>query len=407
MAETRSKPYVLLVCSGLEHARRGFESFARDCFDALRHDPGIRIELVKGSGPSGPGERSIPTLRRDGFVARALARVLKVRSFRLEALSFAFSLQPLLWARRPDVVFLSEWDTARGLSIMRSLTRQRFKMVLSNGTLAADGFDHLDCVQDLTPAAREYVLARGADPGRHIVLPLGFDMEPELTPLSKADRDALRERLDLPRDRGIVVSVAAFNRYHKRLDYLIEEVASLPEPRPFLLLLGQPEEETEGLKSLARELLGETHHSFRSVPSEQVADHCRASDVFVLASVYEGLPRALVEASALGLPCLTHEYPVTEYALGPHGFHADFTQRGALAGLISRLSGEDLAPERAIERHRFAYEHFSWDRLRPRYIELLRDVAEPTWPVAVRTAGFGRAPVSRAWRGVQRVASRS
>jgi 1,2-diacylglycerol 3-alpha-glucosyltransferase len=398
---------VLLVCSGLEHARRGFESFARECFDALRHDPSIRIELVKGSGPSGLGERSIPTLRRDRFIARALGRLLKVRPFRIEALSFAFSLQPLLWARRPDVVFLSEWDTARGLSLMSSLTRQRLKMVLSNGTLAAEGFDHLDCVQDLTPAAREYVLARGADPHRHVVLPLGFDIEPDLTPLAPAERDALRERLDLPRDRRIVVSVAAFNRYHKRLDYLIEEVASLPEPRPFLLLLGQPEEETEGLKSLAREALGDDNHSFRSVPAEQVAEHCRASDVFVLASVYEGLPRALIEASALGLPCLTHEYPVTEYALGQHGFYADFTKRGTLAGLILRLSDEDLEPARAIERHRFAYEHFSWDRLRPRYVELLRDVADPAWPVAVRTASFGRMPVSLAGRGPHRVASRS
>ena len=406
MAEPPSKPYVLLVCSGLEHAHRGFESLARDCFDALRHDPSIRIELVKGSGKSGPGERSIPTLRRDGFAARALGRLLKVRPFRIEALSFAVSLQPLLWARRPDVVFLSEWDTARGLSVMRSLTRQRFKMVLSNGTLAAEGFDHLDCVQDLTAAAREYVLARGADPGRHVVLPLGFDIEPEFSPLAPAERDALRERLDLPRDRRIVVSVAAFNRYHKRIDYLIEEVASLPEPRPFLLLLGQPEEETEDLKSLARELLGEGNYSFRTVPARLVADHSRASDVFVLASLYEGLPRALIEASALGLPCLTHEYPVTEYALGPHGFHADFTQRGVLARLVSGLADEDLDPDRAIERHRFAYEHFSWDRLRPRYVELLRDVADPAWPVAVRRASFGRAPVSRTRRGAERALSR-
>jgi 1,2-diacylglycerol 3-alpha-glucosyltransferase len=389
-SEAADTPNVLFVCSGLEHARRGFESFARDCFDALRREPGVRIELIKGSGPSGPGERSIPTLKRDGVIARALGRLLKVRSFRLEALSFAFSLQPVLWARRPDVVFLSEWDTARGLSLMRSVTRQHFKMVLSNGSLAADSFDHLDCVQELTPAAREYVLARGADPPRHVVLPLGFDIEPQLTLLSAAERDALRARLELPLDRRIVVSVAALNRYHKRLDYLIEEVASLPEPRPFLLLLGQPDEETAGLAFLARERLGEAHHSIRTVPPEQVADHSRASDVFVLASVYEGLPRALIEASALGLPCLTHAYPVTEFALGPHGYSADFTKPGALAGLIERMSEHDLEPARALERHRYAYEQFSWDRLAPRYVDLLRSVAGPDWPAAQRPASFGR-----------------
>src|SRR5437764_9168647 len=96
----RAPTRVLLVCSGLDHARRGFESFARECFDALREDPGVHIELVKGSGPRGERERSIPSLRRDRMPARALARVLRVRPFRAEALAFALALQPLLLRRR-------------------------------------------------------------------------------------------------------------------------------------------------------------------------------------------------------------------------------------------------------------------------------------------------------------------
>jgi glycosyltransferase involved in cell wall biosynthesis len=368
-------PRVLLVCSGLDHARRGFESFARDCFDALRDDPGIQIELVKGSGHSGPRERSIPTITRDNPLARGLGRRLGIRPFRLEALAFGLSLQPILAHRKPDVVYLSEWDTARLLARTRRLARQHFKLVLSNGTLAAEGFDHLDRVQDLTPAANEFVLGRGADPHRHTVLPLGFHIPPQLDPLSDADTRSLRARLDLPPDRRIVISVAALNRYHKRLDYLIEELASIPEPRPFLLLAGQPEEETPGLRELALRRLGEHGHSIRTVPAAEVADLCRASDAFVLASNFEGLPRALVEASALGLPCLVHSYPVTEFAVGPYGYFADLGNAGALAGLISGLSDSDFAAERAVERHGYAYEHFSWDRLRPRYVEMLREVA--------------------------------
>lgn len=290
-------------------------------------------------------------------------------------MAFGLSLQPVLAHRRPEVVYLSEWDTARLLAFTRRLTRQRFKLVLSNGTLAGEGFEHLDRVQDLTPAANEFVLQRGANPRRHIVLPLGFDIPSQLDPRSDTDRRSLRRRLGLPADRRIVISVAALNRYHKRLDYLIEELASIPEPRPFLLLAGQPEEETPGLRELALKRLGERGHSIRTVPAAEVADLCRASDAFVLASTFEGLPRALVEASALGLPCLAHSYPVTEYALGPHGHYADLRNEGALAELISVLSDADLTPERAAARHRYAYEHFSWDRLRPRYVEMLREVA--------------------------------
>jgi glycosyltransferase involved in cell wall biosynthesis len=83
----------------------------------------------------------------------------------------------------------------------------------------------------------------------------------------------------------------------------------------------------------------------------------------------------LIEASAHGLPCLTHSYPVTQYALGPEGYGSDLRQPGALAAMLSSLTEEDLSPARAAERHRYAYERFSWDRLTPQYVELLRRVA--------------------------------
>src|SRR2546421_10520552 len=120
---------VLLVCSGLDHARRGFESFARECFEVLRDDPGVDIELVKGSGPPGPGERSIPSMRRNHPVVQALSRLSGARAYRIEALTFAFSVQPAVARRQPDVIYLSEWDTARALARLRALTRHHFNLL--------------------------------------------------------------------------------------------------------------------------------------------------------------------------------------------------------------------------------------------------------------------------------------
>jgi glycosyltransferase involved in cell wall biosynthesis len=168
-----------------------------------------------------------------------------------------------------------------------------------------------------------------------------------------------------------VISVAALNRYHKRLDYLIEEVARLPEPRPFVLLIGHPEPETEGLRQLAQERLGPEGHSFRTVTRPEVDAHVRASDFFVLASLAEGLPRGLVEALAHGIPCLAHDYPVAHYALGEHALVADFTQPGALAGLLAGLLDGEHDPDRANARRMSVYERFSWDVLAPQYVDML------------------------------------
>jgi glycosyltransferase involved in cell wall biosynthesis len=202
---------------------------------------------------------------------------------------------------------------------------------------------------------------------------------PESVPTAD-ERRALRARLGLPADRTIVISVAALNSWHKRLDYAITEIARLPEPRPYLLLVGQPEAETDALRELAAERLGDDGHGVRTVTRSEVDDLLRASDYFVLASLAEGLPRALVEAMAHGLPCLAHDYSVARFALGEHGLLADFTQPGALAGLLQAHDERVDDPAQARERQRFIHDSFSWDRLTPRYVDMLQG--------AVGRAGF-------------------
>jgi 1,2-diacylglycerol 3-alpha-glucosyltransferase len=365
---------VLLACSGLEHAHRGYESFARECFDQLGDEPRLDLRLLKATGPQGEREHAVRSLRRDSAMTKALGRLWH-EPIHVEQLAFAFSLQPEIVRRKPDVIYMSEWYTGVALAALRGLNRGKYSIVLSNGSMAAEGFGAFDRVHQHTAPQLEYVLERGADPARHTLLPVAFDVGPTFEPLGAEERLALRRRLDLPEDRLIVVSVAALNRWHKRLDYLITEVASLPAPRPFVLLVGQPEAETDGLRALAQELLGEDGHSIRTVTRPEVDPLLQASDAFALTSLFEGLPRALVEGMAKGLPCLAHDYSVADYAMGGHGLLADFTEPGALAGLLNTRVSEDTGPAKAVERHRFVYESFSWDQLRTQYVDLLHGAA--------------------------------
>jgi len=66
------------------------------------------------------------------------------------------------------------------------------------------------------------------------------------------------------------------------------------------------------------------------------------SDVFVLPSLFEGLPLALIEAMSLGLPCLASDIPASRDVLGDYSglFHP--TDIEALAVLI-RLARIDPA----------------------------------------------------------------
>ncbi|MFZ0042385.1 MAG: glycosyltransferase, partial [Solirubrobacteraceae bacterium] len=293
---TETRPRIVLASSGLDRVRRGFESFARECFGALADEPSIEIELIKGTGPPGDRERSVSTLTRDSHVARILGGLTRREPFRFEQMAFAFSLQPELLRRKPDVVYFSEWHTGLLLAYLRRITGATHRLVLCNGTMAQKGFEHLDLVQQLTPVALRLSLEQEMNPSRHTLLPLGVAIEPRLQAVSTADRTALRERHGLPDDRPILLSVAALNRYHKRIDYLIEEVSRLSSPRPFLLLVGQSEAQTPELRALAAQRLGAHGHSFRTVPHDEIGDLYRASDAFVLASLGESFGLVLVEA---------------------------------------------------------------------------------------------------------------
>ncbi|MFM6248410.1 MAG: glycosyltransferase, partial [Dolichospermum sp.] len=167
------------------------------------------------------------------------------------------------------------------------------------------------------------------------------NMDAELKILSIADKAALRRKLELPDNLPIILSVAAINKSHKRLDYLIREIAQLPKPRPYLLMLGQIEAESAEIVALANELLEPDKFQIKTVASDQVVDYYEVADAFVLASLGEGLPRVLLEAMSYGLPCIAHDYDVARFVLKDEGYFGNFELPGSLTSLISDVLSQN------------------------------------------------------------------
>ena len=368
---------VVIACGGIGFAQRGFETLSRECFDALRARDDIELTLVKGRGERRPGELVAPTVGRDSLAARAGARMLGRDGFYVEQLGFTASIIPIIARRRPDVVYFSEWWLGRGLARVRRRTRARFRLLLSNGgPYPPERFDHVDHVHQLTPHELERAVDAGVPREAQTLIELGVDLDGARGAPSGGDRAALRRALDLPADRAVVLSVAALAFHHKRVDYVVRELASLPEPRPFLVLLGQREAETPRLLALADALLGPGGYAARTVAPGEVARYYAAADVFVLASLWEAFGRVMVEALGHGLPCVVHDGPTQRFVLGDGGgMMADFTKAGALARLLPealRTADDESARER---RRRAAHERFAWERLAPRYVDMMRRCA--------------------------------
>ena len=117
-----------------------------------------------------------------------------------------------------------------------------------------------------------------------------------------------------------MLSVAAIKRAHKRIDYLVREFAALGGKRPdwpvWLVVAGGRDEHSDELMTWGRELLGDRVRFLPNYPRERMPELYRAADLFVLCSLKEMMPIALLEATASGLPSLVNRHPVVEWMVG-------------------------------------------------------------------------------------------
>ncbi len=116
----------------------------------------------------------------------------------------------------------------------------------------------------------------------------------------EGDRNVLRQRLGLPIDRPVVVTVGRLTR-QKGYPYLLAALALIPaEKRPLTLLVGDGPDRSE-LESGTR-AMGLAHDVRFPGNRRDVPALLAAADLFVLSSLWEGMPLTLLEAMASGLP---------------------------------------------------------------------------------------------------------
>lgn len=179
-------------------------------------------------------------------------------------------------------------------------------------------------------------------------------------------------------DRPIVLSVGWIASAHKRMDYVVDEMAQLPGPRPFLVMLGAMDESSGAILDRATRALGNDGFAARTVAPEAVGDYYRAADVFALASLREGFGRVFLEATMHGLPVIAHRHPVMEYVLRENGVLTDLSLSGALAtALANELSRPDPV-EMKRQRWLSTKQRFGWDSLRDAYRDMFLASAKTT-----------------------------
>ena len=228
-------------------------------------------------------------------------------------------------------------------------SQSRYIMNRLTGCLA----DYHICVSQ---AVAEFVKKRLRFPDRKIgVVPNGIDVnEFEHLP----SQQEARRRSGLPSDQRLVGTVAQLKRV-KRIDVLIRAMTLIPEAS--LVIVGDGRERGS-LETLAGSL-GLKDRVYFAGQQNDVRPWLRSMDVYALSSDWEGLPLAILEAMAMGLPVVaTSVGGVPDLVLdGKTGFLVPADDPEALArALINVLRNEKQRSMLGEEGHKRVSTDFSF-----------------------------------------------
>lgn len=222
-----------------------------------------------------------------------------------------------------------------------------WRMELLRGILRSLGPKLVICVSD---AVRRMLISEYHFPPRKLVrIWNGIDTS-RFVP-SEGDARAARREWGIAEDAlvfGAVGRLAVMKGYDVAIAAFQDVLTSFPDRDIHLVLVGQGGQE-EALRAQAAGIqpTGRVHFvPFTSTPWRVLP----ALDVFIMPSLNEGLPLALLEAMACGCaPVATRAGGIPEVLGGGDiGWLVDIGDRGAFAGAMLEAAGTDRAALRAI-----------------------------------------------------------
>ena len=362
---------VALVSTGLGRVLRGFESFTQSLFQALkRYAPEIDVTLFQG----GRCEKKdhvvwVPNFHRYDRPARWLGYD---RGNLLEKRSFALAIYPKLRAAGYDIVHYNELTMGSALYHLRRVFGGKYKLLYCNGAPSPPTHYHHRCdfAQVLTGPAYAEAREFGISENRLFLLPYGVDGD-LFNIGNRGHRQQVRKEIGIPESAIVVLTVAALNKWHKRIDYLIKEICHL-DNSVWLLAAGQRTDETNALEREADHYLP-GRWRFVTWPHQRIHLLYGAADIFVLGSLTEGFGIVTVEAMLSGLPIILHRNDVNGWITdGAPVQLVNMSVEGELAKALSNL----LSNGTSGRSRDFAKERFSWKELIPQYVRMYTKLFE-------------------------------
>jgi glycosyltransferase involved in cell wall biosynthesis len=264
---------------------------------------------------------------------------------------YAFDLDCVLAARRNSAARVV-WHIQSGLA--KYPLRQRLSDVFK---VRLVGRRECDLLIACGEAARADSLRRGFRPDAVTVIPNAITLDRFVD--AERGRAEMRRQLGIPDDTTMLLSFA-WDPERKGADLVVEAMSRMRPDGARLVLVGQ-----ERLRAFLRNRIDGTAPPWLVIaePVEDVAALYAAADIFVSAARSEGLPYAIGEAMAAGLPVVSSDIPwVAEYASAPGVVTFSSGDPGALHDALESLVGSPSRAPLGSRNREFAWRELAVER---------------------------------------------
>lgn len=345
------RPSVLMVTGAYYPELSGAGLQCRQLVRALRDK--VTFAVLTTAAPDGPlpGEESgIPVWRVPVDAARRLSKVGAVWRMTVAFLRFSprfgivhfhgFSQKTLL------LIVLARLLGKRTVLKLTSVGHDDPASIRSRGAVSYWCYQAVD--RYIGVSLRQETLYResGLPAGKFRLIPNGVDLD-RFRPGNDEEKRTLRNELGLPPEIPLILFVGFFSS-DKRPDILFHAWKRLCVGSPIgLVFVGATRSRYyEVDRHLARRIRDEAQHSeygdqVRFVETtDEIEKYYRTADFFALPSIREGLPNALLEAMASGLPCVASTLNgVTDWIVehGKNGILVPTDDIGALHDALDSL----------------------------------------------------------------------
>jgi len=237
--------------------------------------------------------------------------------------------------------------------------------------------DSLICKSELIRG--ELIDEYGIAPGKISIIPNGVDFHHFSSAIPAPD---VVQRACNHSDRLVVTFVGRLSRV-KNLELALHALARLPKRASIEFVVVGDGEERRNLEDLAITL--EISHLVRFVGhKDDVAPYLRASDVFVLPSLYETIANCLLEAMSAGCACIALRpdgkriRTASEVVIrdGDTGLLVDGTDAEILANALNRLHEDKTLRRRlAMRGQELVRRNFNWASCASQYLRIAEQFA--------------------------------